>query len=171
MTLRVLPRRRFGGLLLALGATVAVGAGLTARPRLAQADGPGPTAYLLVMHGTQGDAGSHVDDAILKRMPELKHQLQKPPFNSYGDYKFLSDKDLAMKKGEPVNHVLPNGRTLQLTLLDVDGKKFLVRAAINEPGGQAFLKLLEMKVDPDKAFFVGGQSFQGGGLVLGIKVR
>ena len=40
-----------------------------------------------------------------------------------------------------------------------------------QPGGQAFLKLLEVKAAANEPFFVAGQSYGGGILVIGITVR
>ena len=55
-----------------------------------------------------------------------------------------------------------------------NSSKFLNRtysAAIDDPGKQAFLKLLEVTAGVNEPFFVGGQSYEGGTLFLEIVVR
>ena len=67
---------------------------------------------------------------------------------------------------------MPNKRVLQVTLQDVtaDGR-FKIAAAINDPNGGAFLKLLEVTAAANETFFVAGQSYDGGILVLGFTVK
>ena len=124
-------------------------------------------AEIMVMLATQVPGAGSIDPKI-GSMP----QLQKPPFSAYNTYKLLDKTTLPLAKGTPSPYPMVNGRTLQLTLLDITAeKRFHVNAAINQPGGQAFLKLLEVTAAPNEPFFVGGQSYQGGSLVLAITVR
>ncbi len=160
-----LSRRRFAALLVG-GAGAAV-TGL-ARSRNAFAQAPSTvSALIMVMHATQADGGGSIDPGI-GDMPQLK----KPPFSAYNTYKLLDKKVLPLEKGKPVTHGLITGRTVQVTLLDVTpDHRFHVGAAINQPGGQAFLKLLEVNASANEPFFVAGQSYQGGTLVLGITIK
>jgi hypothetical protein len=166
MTHRLHPRRR----VLGFAMTLTVSALTFGSVALAQAPavrGNGPvTAEVMVLHATQSDGGVSIDPRI-GNMP----QLTKPPFSAYNQYKLLDRKALPLEKGKPAAYVLPNGRTLQVSLVDVVEKRFHVSAAINQPGGQAFLKLLDVTAAPNEPFFVGGQSYQGGTLVLGITLK
>ncbi len=125
------------------------------------------TADILEMHATLTDGGSYIDP-LIGNMP----QLTKPPFSAYNSYKLLDHKTLAMLAGSPQTFRLVNARLLQLTLIEVTGdKRYHVATAINQPGGTAFLKLLEVKAAANETFFVGGQSYKGGSLVLAITMR
>jgi hypothetical protein len=125
------------------------------------------TAEILVMHATQAPGEGSIDPRI-GDLPQLK----KPPFSAYNTYKLLDSKKLPLKKGEPGEYALVNGRTLQVLLRDISAdKRYSVHTAINQPGGATFLKLLDVTAAPNEPFFVGGQSYQGGSLVLAITMR
>jgi hypothetical protein len=124
-------------------------------------------AEIMVLHATQADGGGFIDPAIGK-MP----QLTKPPFSAYNTYKLLDRKTLPLSVGSSGTYTLPNNRVLQVTFIEATpDKRFHIKTAINQPGGSAFLKLLEVTAAPNETFFVGGQSYQGGSLVLGITMR
>ena len=160
MSTSIVTRRHF--------AAMAFGSATLALGRRALAEGPtSVSALVMVMHATQVDGGGSIDPSI-GSMP----QLRKPPFSAYNAYKLLDKKLLPLEKGKPVMYPLVNGRTLQVTFLDATAdRRFHVGTAINQPGGQAFLKLLEVTAAPNEPFFVGGQSYQGGTLVLGITIK
>ena len=124
-------------------------------------------AEVMVLHATQAPGPGSIDPQI-GNLPQLK----KPPFSSYNTYKLLDRKGLALEKGKPVTYAMPNKRVLQVTLQDVmpDGR-FKIAAAINDPSGGAFLKLLEVTAAANETFFVAGQSYDGGILVLGFTVH
>lgn len=141
---------------LTLGA-LALGAALLVPSKEARADGP-VSAEVFIIHATQG--APHVDPAI-GEMPPLK----------YNNYKLLERKVLPLTKGQPASTGLPTGRTFQVVLSDVTpDKRFKVSASISQPDGKAFLKLLEITAQPGKRFFVGGQAYQGGSLVIGVRI-
>ena len=99
-------------------------------------------------------------------------QLGKPPFSAYNNYRLLDRKVLVLEKGKGANYTLVNARILQVSYLEqMPDKRFHVSAAINQPGGKTYLKLLEVKAAPNEPFFVAGQSFKGGSLVLAITIR
>ncbi len=155
-------RRHLGALLVGTA-----GAYVLTRAGAAFAQPSTVSALIMVMHATQSDGGGSIDPGI-GDMPQLK----KPPFSAYNTYKLLDKKVLPLEKGKPVTHGLITGRTVQVTLLDVTpDHRFHVGAAINQPGGQAFLKLLEVNAAANEPFFVAGQSYQGGTLVLGITIK
>jgi hypothetical protein len=105
-------------------------------------------------------------DPELKRLPAL----QKPPFSSYKSMKVLSTTDVELTSDKAATVVLPNGRTLQLKLLErmADGRH-KVEVSINRPGKQDYLPLLTV-IASGEPFFVAGQSHQGGTLVIGVRV-
>lgn len=117
-----------------------------------------------VLHGTHE---THAGDRRVVDMPEL----QEGPFASYSSYALLSRVELALRRAGKRRMRLPNGRVLEARLDDIlpDGSSRLI-ACINQPGGQDFLPLLEVKARPGQAFIVAGQSYKRGMLVLVIKV-
>jgi hypothetical protein len=138
-------------------------------PGVAHAEGAAvanANATLMVLLATQADGGA-IDPAI-GPMP----QLAKPPFSAYNSYKLLEKASLHLEQGKPVTQALPNGRTLQVTLVEAKGeKRYRVAAAINQANGQAFVKLMEVTAVVGEPFFVAGQAYQGGTLVLGIALK
>ena len=105
--------------------------------------------------------------------PQLKNltALRRPPFNSFRSMKILSRPKLTLTPGKDAFVSLPNGRRLKLTLLRVmpDGR-YKVRAAINRPNKSDYLPLLQVVASAGDPFFVAGQSYQGGTLVVGVTV-
>ena len=105
--------------------------------------------------------------------PQLKKltALRRPPFNSFRSMKILSRPKLTLTPGKDAFVSLPNGRRLKLTLLRVmpDGR-YKVRAAINRPNKSDYLPLLQVVASAGDPFFVAGQSYQGGTLVVGVTV-
>ena len=133
----------------------------------AHAQTHGMTAEIMVLHATQVEGKGSIDPAV-GNMPQLK----KPPFSAYNTYKLLDKKALPLEKGKSAEYAIVNGRVLQVTLVDVTPeKRFRVMAAISQPGGPTFLKLLEVTAAPNEPFFVAGQNYNGGILVLGITVK
>lgn len=97
--------------------------------------------------------------------------LREPPFNSYQSMQVLTRNDVALQPGQPVMVSLPNGRKLQLELLErsADGR-FKVRVSINLPGKRDYLPLLEVMASAGEPFFVAGQKHEGGTLVIGVLI-
>jgi hypothetical protein len=141
----------------------------------ARAAGPanGPTLELRVIHATKVDGGGSIDPA-LRDLPQL---TRDQPFVRYNVYKLLDQRQVPLEAGKPVTYTLVNGRTLQVTLTDVtddrNEKRYHVRTEIQEPGTpkKAFLRSLEVTASANEAFFVGGQSYQGGTLFIELVVR
>jgi hypothetical protein len=134
----------------------------------------GPTLEITVIHAAHSDAGASIDPA-LRDLPQLTHD---EPFVRYNVYKMIERAEQPLETGKPDTYGIVNGRTLQLTLVDVTTtagphpeRRFHVRAAIGEPGKQDFLKLLEVTAGEGQPFFVGGQSYQGGTLFLELVIR
>jgi hypothetical protein len=129
------------------------------------------TAEVVVLHGTNDKTGI---DAKIGKMPEL----EKPPFSSYDSYKLLDRVKLEFTKGKAATVKLPNGRDLMVSLKDIiepkkkdEQKKYVVSASIQKKTGDAFLPLLEVNAKAGETFFVAGQSYKGGVLVIGIRLN
>jgi len=97
--------------------------------------------------------------------------LKEPPFNAFKSMKILSRSSFSLAGGAPFEVDLPNGRKLRITLRDLrkDGR-FKVQVSINRPNQADYLPLLEVVVSPGEPFFVAGQKYQGGTLVVGVRV-
>lgn len=158
-------------LLAALGSVLLAFVLAVARGGAALAAGRSPAIEISVIHASRSDAGASIDP----RLRDLPQLTRDEPFVRYNVYKLLERKELDLDPGTPATSALVNGRTLQVTLVDVaedaGGKRFHVRAEIGEPGKKAFLKLLEVTASPNEPFFVGGQSYEGGTLFLELIVR
>lgn len=119
-----------------------------------------PTGELMVLLATQSDAGGHIDPRV-NRLP-----LDRAPFNAFNTYKLLGTEDHQLQKNAPARYALPNGSALQLTLLEVasDGR-YRLAAGLDDK------TKIEVTASPDDPFFLAGQPYGGGILVLGITVR
>ena len=164
-------------LFLAIPVTIAIA--LTASNYEARAQGGAPapvvpaaiSAEIITLHATNDNTGI---DPKIGKMPELS----KPPFSSYNSYKLLDRSNHSLGKGKSVTIKLPTGRDLMVSWKDViepkkkdDPKRFVMTASIQKPGGNTFLPLLEVNAKAGETFFVAGQNYQGGNLVIGIKVN
>ena len=92
-----------------------------------------------------------------------------PNIGSYKSYQLLSQSNMTIKKA-PTTTQLPNGRILQISLKDVKDKQYIIDTSINQPGGTAFLPLLEVRASVGVPVFIAGQSYQGGMLIISIKI-
>jgi hypothetical protein len=133
-------------------------------PPAAPAPAPSYSAELMVLHATNGDKGI---DPRIGDMPELK----KVPFSSYKSYTLLQRKKQTLKANEEQPYDLPNGRRLHVKLVEALPKDAArVTASINQPGGQTFLPLLEVKAKVGQPFILAGQAYKGGILVLVLRL-
>jgi len=105
--------------------------------------------------------------------PQLKKltALRRPPFNAFRSMQILSRPKLTLTPGKDALVSLPNGRRVKLTLLRVmpDGR-YKVKAAINRPDKSDYLPLLQVVASAGDPFFVAGQTYKGGTLVVGVIV-
>jgi hypothetical protein len=106
-------------------------------------------------------------EPLLAKIPALR----KPPFNSFHSMKVLQKSNIELKLGEPVTVALPNGRTLMLKLKEQmpDGRS-KVQLSINRPEQKDYLPLLEVIAKKGEPFFVAGQKYEGGTLVIGVGI-
>lgn len=124
--------------------------------------GPGGAPVLAevsVIHAS-GDADGGIDPSIGK-LPNL---------GNYKSYRLLSRTNVSIRRGAPTTTPLPNGRVLQIALKDIKDLQFIIDTSINQPGGSAFLPLLEVRAAVDVPVFIAGQTYQGGMLIIGIKI-
>jgi|RhiMethySRZTD1v2_1073278.scaffolds.fasta_scaffold333473_1 hypothetical protein len=119
-------------------------------------------------------------DPRIPNMPELK----RPPFSAYDSYELLTEPPplattgktrVPLSKEDPKTLKLPNGRVLQVKLLEIlpkqkDRESVRFSASINEPRGKDFLPLLEVKAGVEQPFIVAGQSYKTGMLALVMRV-
>ena len=106
-------------------------------------------------------------DPELAAIPALK----RPPFSAFKSMKVLTRTDIKLKQDQPFTVSLPNGRHLMLTLTErlADGRS-KVQISINKPNQKDYLPLLEVKAKTGEPFFVAGQQYEGGTLVIGVRV-
>ena len=162
-------RRRLLALaLVGAGVSVLAAAPASAQPPIHAAATPTTVnAEVMVLHATQSAGAGSIDPQI-GNLPQLK----KPPFSAYNTYKLLDKKSLVLEKSKPSSYTMVNKRVLQVTLEDITAdSRYKIGAAINQPGGDAFLKLLEVTATPNDTFFVAGQTYEGGILVIGITIK
>jgi hypothetical protein len=105
-------------------------------------------------------------DAKLAGMPALR----KPPFDGYKSMSLLSTTPVTLSSQRASISDLPKGRKLMLRLLGStrDGRH-RVEVSINKPGKQDYLPLLTVLASKEP-FFVAGQSFKGGTLIIGVRL-
>jgi hypothetical protein len=128
-------------------------------------------AGVIVLHGTNDGKGIDPD---IGDLPALK----KPPFSAYNSYKLLEKYDLKLPKGEAKEKKLPDGGKLSLLFKDVnrgkkkeDPTKFVLSATIEKADGKQFLPGLDVNALKGEYFFIAGQKYNGGILVIGVKVH
>jgi hypothetical protein len=106
-------------------------------------------------------------DPSLAKVRALKH----PPFNNYKSMKILSRQTVKLVAEERLDIYLDNGRLVQLTLVALlpDGRA-KVSVSINRANEKDYLRFLYVIASPGEPFFVAGQKFDGGTLVIGVRV-
>ncbi len=164
--MRVMTRRHL--LSSALFAAAAGGATAGLREGVARADGP-PKVHVEVMiiHATKGPEPGAYDP----RIGDVS-RLKEPPFSSFNTYRLLDKQDFDLEGGKSRPVKLPNTRDLLVAYAGLTpDKRHDVSASISQADGASYLKLLRVSASVGQTFFVAGQSFQGGNLVLAITLR
>jgi len=113
---------------------------------------------LTLLHGTKADAG-----AIPAGWPELT----SPPFNAYNHYEVVSTKTLALTKGNAAKESLPDGSTLEATLLDTNPKVKVELVLKDNKGSQ--ISKGTYSSPKGKKFLPVSTPYKGGALVVGLK--
>ncbi len=114
---------------------------------------------LTLLHGTKAEAS-----AIPSGWPELT----SPPFNAYNHYEALSTKTLALKKGNASKEPLPDGSSLEATLVDVNPKVKVELVLKDSKGAQ--ISKGTYSSPKGKRFLPVSTPYKGGALVVGLKV-
>ena len=153
-------RRRFAHAVLG-------GLAMLALSPMAEAGPPQASIEVMVLHATVQPGAGSIDPTI-GNLP----QLRRPPFSAYNTYKLLAKQSLTLVKGTPTEYTLVNGRVLQITLTNVlPGPRYEIAAAINQPGGGSYLNLLRVTTPPNETFFVAGQQYRGGVIIIGFTLH
>lgn len=119
-----------------------------------------PQAEVLVIHATKCEKKT-VDPRI----------GDAPPALGYDCLKLVEKKTLPLALNQASTTVLPNGRTFQLLHTARVDNRYKVTASISPADkGPGFTKLADITADPNKPFNVGGFAYQGGVLVLTVRI-
>ena len=135
---------------------------------------------VMVLHASN-DAPQGIDRKIDEGFPAGQgpsSALGKPPLSAYKTYKFLDRKTVTVAKGQPgASLPLPNGRTVKVSLNDVlqektdKGASNRYKVTTSVMDGQTSVASTDVTTPPGKTFFLGGQPYQGGSLVLAFTVK
>lgn len=152
--------------LLALGALVLVASAAHAEDKPAPVPAKSKDALAGEVIVILASAEGSVDPSL-----ESIKALKEPPFNAYKSMKILSRTPIVLEGTQSVTIELPNGRRLQLALMErmADGRA-KVQVSINKPNQKDYLPLLQVIASAGEPFFVAGQKFQGGTLVIGVRI-
>ena len=111
--------------------------------------------------------GEGTIDPALSEIPALR----RPPFNAFHTMEVLSRTTSHLSAEQPIEVRLPNGRQLRVELeRPTEDGRYRVRVSINTPGQTDYLPLLQIVASPGDPFFVAGQNWQGGTLVIGVRI-
>src|SRR5690606_2648130 len=106
-------------------------------------------------------------DPALRSLPALS----RPPFNAFKSMKLLSKPKLELTPGEDSEITLPNGRKLRIQVVQIlPNGRYRVKVSINRPNERDYLPLLHVVASENDPFFVAGQAYQGGTLVIGVRL-
>lgn len=132
-------------------------------PGLASAQ-PTITAEIVVVVARETGTGI---DAELRDIPALR----RAPFNAFRSMRIHSRPRVTLNANGEADVELPNGRKLRLKLLQTtpDGR-YRIKVSINRPNESDYLPLLQVEAAPGDPFFVAGQAFDGGTLIVGVRL-
>lgn len=157
------------GLLRTLGvafsaATLVAAAGgrSSADARRARVGGPSDAdVELVLLHGTKADK-----PLLPKDFPELS----SPPWNAYNHYEVLSTKKLALANGKMVTEPLPDGSTLETTLLEKDKTDKYKLEIVVKDGKGAQVSKGKYSAGKGARFMPVTLPYKGGILVVSLKL-
>jgi hypothetical protein len=160
---RPLGRACIRGLMSALGvALAALVASVTTASSIATAQEQRGEVLVVLANERPGT----IDDAVAQ-----EPALRQPPFDAYRSMQLLERQPIVIQQGAPASVALPNGRTVLVELLGVQpGGRVRIRVAITRPNRSDYLPGVVVETAPGVPFFVAGQAFQGGMLVVGVRI-
>jgi hypothetical protein len=124
---------------------------------------PVPAQVTIILGSTEGAGVS----------PELQkiEALKKAPFDAFPKKALLKRVDVVIEVGSFKEIELPNGRKLKLSVLEKtkDGG-YRVSVSINRPNQQDYLPVVTVVAAPGDPFFVAGQKYDGGTMIIGLSV-
>lgn len=128
---------------------------------LEEGEGVTATSEIIVLHATNDGAGI---DPEIGDVP----QLEKAPFSSFDSYKLLDRGKVKLSpKGE---RSLPDGGKLAVEVTSVEDGRYAISASVFKKGGKKFLPAVKVNAKKKEYFFIAGQKYQEGILVIGIRI-
>ena len=114
--------------------------------------------------------GSNGTHGMSPALAEIE-ALHNPPFDQFREMRLLETRPFVLGDNAAVQETLPNGRVIRIELLGVTiHGRYRMRVAINQPGRSDYLPLMTIVAAPGDPFFIAGQKFQSGTLVIGVRV-
>lgn len=122
-----------------------------------------PASVLIVLGYTDGSGSDPALDKL--------EALRKAPFDTFTKKTLLRRVNVQVSVGKQAEVELPNGRKLRLSLLGraADGR-YRVSVSINRPGKQDYLPVMTVLTAAGDPFFVAGQKYEGGTLIIGVRI-
>jgi hypothetical protein len=140
---------------------VTLGAGVIAARASSASSPKGPLLEVSVIHATRADAG------VDPRVGDLPRN--QAPFKDYNAFKLLDRQRFPFEVSRPVTYTLTNGRTLVVNLYgvseDAGERRYTMHAQIRD-----YLQGLKVTVSARQPFWLGGQSYDNGTLLIELKV-
>ncbi|MGE0790010.1 MAG: hypothetical protein AB7S26_30325 [Sandaracinaceae bacterium] len=97
--------------------------------------------------------------------------LRRPPFSQYRSMSLLSSPRVRLRVGQAQEVELPNGRRMRLILREITARgRFRLQVSVNRPGERDYLPEVNVVTSPGDPFFIAGQSYDDGTLVIGIRL-
>ncbi|MEM9694173.1 MAG: hypothetical protein AAGA56_16610 [Myxococcota bacterium] len=127
-----------------------------------KAEAPKAEAEVIVLHATNDGTG--IDPAVGNIS-----QLKEAPLSAYDSYKLLDRKKLALQPTGEAS--LPDGGKVTVRLSGIKDGRYQLKASVYRKGGKVFLPGVSVNAKKDRYFFIAGQKYQKGIMVLGIRVH
>lgn len=122
----------------------------------ASADAQTVTVRAQAIHATS--TGNQMDGSLSSIASQLRSR-----FGQYSSFTQLSDNRLSLSAGQSRSVELPNGQTLQVTFQGMSGSSY--RLNVSLPGGGG-----TVTIGRGGVFFVAGPSYQGGLLIVAVRI-
>ena len=104
--------------------------------------------------------GGQIDDRLRGLTRELKSVFR------YSSYQLLGQAGLSLSRNRTGNVSLPEGRTMKINLLDINGNRATLRLEILRDNRQIFQTVIKLR--NRSSITIGGPEYQGGNLLFNI---